>query len=280
MIQELGEQFPITRLCQMLSVSPSGYYAWRKRPLSAREMANQKLMEQIRAVYTASYGTYGSPRIYRELQAQCVVCSRNRVARLMRLYGLRARQFRRYRVCTKRNQAHRPAPNLLSRDFAAARPNQRWLCDITCVRTAEGWLYVALVMDLYSRFIVGWAMSDRMTSNLAKAAIRMAFARRQPERGLLHHSDQGSQYTDRGYQALLAAWSVQVSMNGAGTWYDNSPMESLIGTVKSEWTHRHEYLTRAEAKTDIFFYIEVFYNRTRRHSSLDYHSPEEYEQIY
>lgn len=280
MIEELGAQFPVTRLCRMLSVSPSGYYAWRKRPISAREMANQELLEKIKAVHAASHSTYGSPRIHRQLQSQGVKCSKNRVARLMRLHGIRGRQHRRYKGCTKPNKSHRPAPNLLNGDFTAQRPNQKWLCDITYIRTGEGWLYVALVMDLYSRRVVGWGMSHRMTSDLTKTALRMAFACRQPEQGLLHHSDQGSQYTDHGYQGLLANRSIEVSMNGTGAWYDNSPMESLIGTLKSEWTYHQDYLTRTEAKTDIFYYLEVFYNRTRLHSSLDYHSPEEYERLY
>jgi len=274
------DEFPVTRMCEVLNVSPSGYYAWRKRPVSAREMANQQLVEKIKAVHAASYETYGSPRIYHELRAQGVACSQNRVARLMRLYHIRAKQSRRYKATTKRNKAHAAAPNLLKRDFTADRPNHKWLSDITYIPTEEGWLYLALILDLYSRRIVGWAMLARMTSALTLAALQMAIHRRRPGSGLIHHSDQGSQYTDQVYQTLLKDRGIQVSMNGVGTWYDNAPMESFIGTLKSELVHHRSYRTREEAKPDLFFYIEAFYNRRRRHSSLDYLSPEAYEQLY
>ena len=272
--------FPVTRMCAVLDVSPSGYYAWRGRPPSTREMANRELVKKIETVYNDSYGTYGSPRIYRELKDQGLACSENRVARLMRLYHIRAKQTRRYKVTTKRNGAHPVAPNKLKRDFSANRPDQKWLADITYVSTLGGWLYLALLMDLYTRRIVGWAMSDRMTSDLTLAALRMALQRRQPGPGLIHHSDQGSQYTDQAYQALLKEHDIQASMNSVGAWYDNAPMESFIGTLKSEWGHHRLYRTRDEARPDLFFYIEAFYNRRRRHSSLDYLSPEAYEQLY
>jgi putative transposase len=269
----------VKRMCQVLDVSASGYYAWRNRPPSGREMANRELSKMITAAYESSYGTYGSPRIYRELQAQGVACSETRVARLMRLSGLQARQTRCYRVTTKRDRSHPVAPNLLKRDFAADRPNQKWLCDITYIPTQEGWLYLASVLDLYARRIVGWAMSDRMTSDLTKEALQMALHRRQPGTDLIHHSDRGSQYTDGSYQALLEQHGIQVSMNGVGSWYDNAPMESFIGTLKSERVHHRAYFTRDEARLDLFFYIEAFYNRRRRHSSLNYLSPEAYEQL-
>ena len=214
------------------------------------------------------------------LKKQGVVCSENRVARLMRLRGLRARQTKRFKVTTKRNKAHPVAPNLLNRDFEANRPNQKWLTDITYILTLEGWLYLAAVLDLYSRRIIGWAMSDRMTSDLTVDALKMAIVQRQPELALLHHSDQGSQYTDGTYQALLKDHGIQVSMNGVGSWYDNAPMESFFGTLKSEWVYHRVYRTRDEARSDIFYYIEAFYNRRRLHSSLGYLSPEEYELIH
>jgi len=279
-IAEHQEEFPVTRMCEVLNVSPSGYYAWRKRPVSAREMANQELLKRIEAVYNDSYGTYGSPRIYRELKAQGVACSENRVARLMRLYHIRAKQTRRYKATTKRNKAHPAAPNLLKQDFIAERPNHKWLADITYIPTLEGWLYLAAILDLYTRRIVGWAMSERMTSDLTMAALKMAIYRRQPGPGLIHHSDQGSQYTDGAYQALLKDHGIQVSMNGVGSWYDNAPMESFFGTLKSEWVYHCLYHTRDEARPDLFFYIEAFYNRRRRHSALGYLSPEAYEQLY
>jgi transposase InsO family protein len=267
-------------MCKALNVSPSGFYAWRSRPVSAREMANRELVKKIEAVYYDSYETYGSPRVYHELKSQDVACSENRVARLMRLLGLRAKQVRRYKTTTKRNKRHPVAPNLLKRDFRADRPDHKWLTDITYIPTQEGWLYLAVILDLYNRGIVGWAMSERMTSALTISALQMAIRERRPGGGLIHHSDQGSQYTDGTYQALLKDHGIQASMNGVGTWYDNAPMESFFGSLKSELVHHRVYHTRDEARPDLFFYIEAFYNRRRRHSSLDYLSPEAYEQLY
>jgi putative transposase len=280
LIDDHRGRFAITRMCKVLDVSAGGYYAWRTRPVSAREMANRQLVEKIQAVHTASYETYGSPRVFRELRAQGVACSQNRVARLMRLHYVRAKQTRRCKVTTRRNPAHPVAPNVLKQDFEAVRPDHKWLADITYIPTRQGWLYLAIILDLYARRVVGWAMSQRMTSDLTLAALQMAIQRRGPGPGLIHHSDQGSQYTDRAYQALLRAHGIQVSMNGAGNWYDNAPMESFFGSLKSELVHHRVYATRAEARPDLFSYIEAFYNRRRRHSSLGYLSPEAYEQVY
>ena len=279
-IEDHRDELPVTRMCKALNVSPSGFYAWRSRPVSAREMANRELVKKIETVYYDSYETYGSPRVYHELKSQDVACSENRVARLMRLRGLRAKQVRRYKSTTKRNKRHPVAPNLLKRDFRADRPDHKWLTDITYIPTQEGWLYLAVILDLYNRGIVGWAMSERMTSALTIRALKMAIRERRPGDGLIHHSDQGSQYTDGTYQALLRDHGIQVSMNGVGTWYDNAPMESFFATLKSELVHHQVYHTRDEARPDLFFYIEAFYNRRRRHSSLDYLSPEAYEQLY
>ena len=279
-IKDHRNEFPVTRMCTVLNVSPSGYYVWRKRPVSKREMANRELYKKIKVVYNENHGVYGSPRIYRALKRRGVACSENRVARLMRLRGLQAKQTKRYKATTKRNKAHPVAPNLLKQDFVADWPNQKWLTDITYIPTQEGWLYLAVVLDLFSRRIIGWAMSDRMTSDLTMDALKMAIRQRRPEISLIHHSDQGSQYTDGEYQQLLKNWGIQVSMNGAGNWYDNAPMESFFGSLKSEWVHHHTYRTRDEARADIFYYIESFYNRRRLHSSLDYLSPEAYEQLY
>ena len=278
-IKDHRDAFPATRLCQVLGVSPSGYYAWRRRPPSAREMANQKLVEKIRAVHAQSRETYGSPRVYRDLIEQGVVCSENRVARLMRLHHIRAKQTRRYKVTTKRNKRHPVAPNVLRRNFVADRPNQKWLADITYIATSEGWLYLAGILDLHSRRIVGWAMSDRMTSDLTVSALMMALCQREPAPGLIHHSDQGSQYTDGAYQKLLEANGMRASMNSVGTWYDNAPMESFIGTLKMELVYHEMYHTREQARAHIFEYIEAFYNRRRRHSALHYLSPEAYERL-
>ena len=266
-IADHQDEFPIVRMCNVLGVSRSGYYAWRDRPPSQREMANRALYKQIKAVYDENEGCYGSPRIYKALKKQGVRCSENRVARIMRLRGLVARQARRSRSTTKRNTQDPVAPNVLERDFDAERPDQKWLTDITYINTQEGWLYLAAVLDLYSRRIVGWAMSSRMTSELTQQALRMAIEQRQPTADLLHHSDQGSQYTAADYQQILEDWEIQVSMNGVARWYDNSPMESFFGTLKSEWVYFQDYRTRAEARMDIFYYIEAFYNRRRMHSS-------------
>jgi transposase InsO family protein len=274
------EEFHVNLMAKVLNVSPSGYYAWRRRPISAREMANRQLGDQIEVVYKDNLEVYGSPRIYRELKDQGVACSENRIARLMRLRGVQAKQDKRFKVTTKRNQAHRAAPNLLKRDFRADRPDQKWLADITYIATGEGWLYLAAILDLYTRRIVGWAMSDRMTSDLSICALEMAFLQRQPRCGLIHHSDQGSQYTDQSYQAMLEARGIRASMNGAGTWYDNAPMESFFGTLKCELVYHKVYETRDEARTDVFSYIESFYNRRRRHSALDYRSPETHERLF
>jgi putative transposase len=279
-IDDHRDEFPVSRMCEVLDVSRSGYYAWRGRPPSKREMANRELYKKIEAVYDESHGTYGSPRIYRELKRQGVRCSENRVARLMRLRGLRARQTKTYKTTTRRNKADPVAPNVLKRDFEAERPNEKWLADITYIPTQEGWLYLAVTLDLYSRRVVGWAMLDRMTSDLTMNALKMAVCQRDVGPGLIHHSDQGSQYTDGEYQQMLKDWGIEVSMNGVGSWYDNAPMESFFGTLKSEWVHHCAYHTRDEARTDLFYYIEAFYNRRRLHSALDYVSPEAYELLY
>jgi transposase InsO family protein len=267
-------------MCVVLDVSSSGYYAWRGRPASKREMANRELKDKIKAEFQKSRETYGSPRIYQILRKLGLMCSRNRVARLMRAEGLRAIQTRWYRSTTRRNKAHRAAPNLLNRDFGTIRPNAKWLADITYIPTREGWLYLAAILDLFNRKIVGWAMSDRITTDLTLAALQMAIRRCRPGAGLIHHSDQGSQYTDSRYQAVLRSNGIRSSMNGAATWYDNAPMESFFGTLKSEHVYHCTYQTRNEARPDLFYYIEGFYNRTRLHSALGYLSPEAYEELY
>jgi len=279
-IDDHRQEFPVSRMCKVLEVSRSGYYAWRGRPPSKREMANRALYSKIKAVYDESHGTYGSPRIWQALKSEGVRCSENRVARLMRRGGLRAKQAKSYKSTTKRKKGNSVAPNVLERDFGAERPNEKWASDITYIRTGEGWLYLAVTLDLFSRRVVGWAMSDRMASDLTVRALKMALGWRDVEAGLIHHSDQGSQYTDGAYQQLLKDWGIQVSMNGVGTWYDNAPVESFFGTLKSEWVHGRTYDTRQEAASDLFYYIEAFYNRRRLHSTLGYVSPETYEEDY
>jgi transposase InsO family protein len=279
-ITDHREEFEITVMCRVLAVSRSGYYAWRKRPTSARKMADQELSQQIKEIHQQSRQTYGSPCIQAELAENGVNCGQKRVARLMRQEELWAKQSRKFRVTTTDSAHPYPvAPNLLDQDFSASRPNEKWLTDITYIPTAEGWLYLAVVMDLYSRRIVGWAMRDSLERHLVIAALQMALKMRQPPPGLLHHSDRGSQYASDDYQALLTHHQICCSMSRTSNCYDNAPMESFFGTLKTEWVHHCHYQTKAEAKTDIFEYIEVFYNRVRRHSALSYQSPVNFEKL-
>jgi len=277
-MEDHREMFSVTLMSTALEVSRSGYYAWRGRPPSAREMANQELVEDIKAVHKDSREVYGSPRVYWELKARGVLCSRNRVARLMRLNHIQGKHRRRYKVTTKANGAHPVAPNLLKRDFTATRPNEKWLADISYIPTYEGWLYLAVLLDLYARRVVGWAMSSRMSVQLPLDALHMAIQRRHPGPGLIHHSDRGSQYTSVEYQRMLKRYGIQASMSSTGNCYDNAPVESFFGTLKGECVDHQQYQSRAEAKVSIFDYIEIFYNRQRLHSTLGYVSPLAYEQ--
>ncbi len=279
-IQAHQEEFPVRRMCQVLAVSPSGYYAWRERPESTQTQANRKLLVEIRAVHARSRGTYGSPRVHADLCLRGFRVGRNRIARLMRLGKLFGRRQKKYPHTTNSRHDYPVAPNCLNRDFQATRPNQKWLADITYIPTAEGWLYLAVVMDLFSRKIVGWSFADSLESSLVEQAFRMAVQTRTALSGLLHHSDRGSQYAAGTYQQLLAVQRVQVSMSRRGDCYDNAPMESFFGTLKSERVYHKNYQTRKEAMTDIFSYIVGFYNRQRLHSSLGYLSPDEFERRY
>ena len=279
-IERHRNQYPVRLMCKVLEVSHSGYYTWRTRPVSKREMANQKLSQQIETIFKASHGIYGSPRVFRALRSRGVACSENRVARLMKRAGIRAKQSRNFHCTTRRHPSRPVAPNRLDRDFSAAEPNKKWVSDITYIKTAEGWLYLAVVLDLFSRLVVGWSMADNMTSELTLDALKMAIHRRDPSNGILHHSDQGSQYTDNRYQALLTEHGMTPSMNGVGTWYDNAAMESFFGSLKSELVYGQEYQTRREARISIFWYMEIFYNRVRLHSSLGYLTPNDFELKY
>jgi putative transposase len=279
-IRDHEEQYPIRRMCSVLSVSPSGYYAWRQRPPSERELANRQLVTKIRAIHDASRQVYGYRKVHRTLLASLIACGRNRVARLMHRAGLRSRRRRRYQVTTTQSQHRRPvAPNRLAGQFAATAPNQKWVSDITYIRTRQGWLYLAAVLDLFSRRVVGWAMERYLTDNLTVKALEMALARRQVLAGLLHHSDRGSQYASSRYLARLGQARALTSMSRRGNVYDNAPMESFFATLKTELVHHRDYSTRQEAKSDIFEYIEVFYNRQRLHQSLDYRSPADFESL-
>lgn len=270
--------YTVEELCRVLGVARSGYYAWRGRPLSARRCQDQWLLVQIRRCYAESRGCYGSPRIYRDLRAQRIRVGRHRIARLMRVHGIHSACRRRHRPRGAPAPPDVIAANALQRAFTATSPNQKWAADITFVRTRAGWLYVAVLMDLYSRRIIGWAMEDHVTARLTSQALEMALVQRGTPTGLLHHSDRGGQYGAVPYQQRLAILGIQCSMSRPGNCWDNAVVESFFATLKVELIHRRDYRTRADAKADIFEYLEVFYNRRRRHSILDYLSPVEFEQ--
>jgi putative transposase len=269
-------------MCRVLAVSVSGYYAWRTRGPSQRAQANATLSEQIRLAHWESRGSYGSPRIHAELSERGYRCNRKRIARLMRLQRIAGKCRRRKRVVTTdANHTLPVADNVLDQQFVADAPNQKWLADITYLPTEEGWLYLAGVIDLYSRKFVGWAMATTMTTALVTQALQMALQTRQPGSDLLHHSDRGAQYASHDYQALLKRHQIEVSMSRQGNCYDNALMESAWGTLKTELADEKGQLlwtTRQQARSDVFCYIEGFYNRRRRHSALGYLSPDQFEQ--
>jgi putative transposase len=277
-IEDRRADYPVTIMCSVLDVSRAGYYAWRGRPESRRSTENLALLDDIKRVHRDNHECYGSPRIHSELQAEGRGASRGRIERLMRRYGVRAIMARPRWVRTTDSEHDLPiAPNCLDRNFTAAAPNRIWLADITYIETGEGWLYLSTVMDLYSRRIVGWAMRDHMRTELPLAALQMAISAQRPSNGLIHHSDRGVQYASHDYRAALAADGITASMSRKGDCYDNAPMESFFHTLKTERVHHRRYATRAEAQRDIFAYIEGFYNKTRRHSSIGYISPIEME---
>jgi len=265
-------------LCAALGVSRGGFYAWLKRPLCARKQRDSELLAMIRKSFSDSYQTYGARRVRRDLIGWGERCAIHRIERLMLSAGLEARRKRR-RLPFDTGTRHVIAPNLLDRQFDAASPNERWVADFTYIWTHEGWLYVAVVLDLFSRRAVGWSMQSSMTAQLVTDALVMAIWRRGRPQQLLHHSDQGSQYTSEKFQQLLAEHGITCSMSRSGNVWDNSAMESFFSTLKTERADRHEYRTRDEARADVFDYIERFYNPVRRHSTLGYLSPAQYEQI-
>lgn len=265
--------FPVTWLCRVLQVSRSGYYDWQGRPPSRRAQEDERLLVKIRGIHRGSRATYGSPRIHDALRDEGERCGEHRVARLMRVNAIRAKTVRKFKATTNSNHDYPVAENLLAQDFTATGPNQRWVSDITYVWTREGWLYLAVVLDLYSRAIVGWAMERRMTSQLVRDALVMALWRRGTIQGLLLHSDRGSQYAADDYQQLLRVNGITCSMSRKGNCYDNAAMESFFGTLKQELVYHEDYSTRAEAKASIFEYIETFYNHQRKHSAINYQAP-------
>lgn len=271
-------RFAVSLMCSALGVSTSGYHAWRARPASPRARANGQLLQRIREAHQRSRGTYGSPRITEELRAQGHRVGENRIAELMRKAAIRAKSARKWKATTQSAHRFPVAENTLARQFTVDQPNRVWAGDLTYVWTAQGWLYLAVVIDLYSRTVIGWAMSDRLCADLATRALTMALWRRKPHRGgLLYHSDRGVQYAARDYQQLLAAHGIACSMSRKANCWDNAVVESFFHTLKVELVHHRRYLTRDEARQDIFEWIEVFYNRERRHSTLGYRSPAEFE---
>ena len=260
-----------------MGIRRSSYYAWKKRKVSKREQKNKEVMELIRIIYKRSRRTYGYPRVHAQLRKDGVECNKKRVTRLMRAEGLQGQRKSHKVVTTDSKHDYPVAENLLNREFEARKPNEKWVADITYIPTEEGWLYLAGVLDLYSRKIVGWDMSGKIDAKLVEKALRMALYQRQPDQGLLHHSDRGSQYASHSIQNILAANHIQVSMSGKADCYDNAVMESFFSTLKNEWVHHQRYRSRSQARTDIFEYIEGFYNTVRLHSTLGYVSPAEFE---
>ncbi len=274
-IDRRRSRYPIRMLCRSLKVSPSGYYAWRVRPESRRSRDDRELTCAIRLMHAESDGTYGSPRMQVELNASGFTCGRAKVARLMHHAGLKGCPKRRFRVTTNSGLAR--AENLLEQDFSAATPNQRWASDITYIWTGQGWLYLAVVMDLYSRRIIGWSMSRRINRHLVLNALNMALGQRRPGDDLIHHSDRGVQYLSDDFQDLLKKHGITCSMSDKGSCYDNAVVESFFASLKRERIKRRKYRTRNQARADVFDYIERFYNRKRRHGYVGNISPVEFE---
>ena len=277
-IDRRRNQYPVRMMCRVLKVSRSGYDAWRVRPESQRAKTDRELIKRIRRIHIDSDGVYGAPKITAELKEEGLQCGRHKVARLMRKAGLKGCPKRSFKVTTQRDPSHPVADNLLEQDFTAEGPNERWASDITYISTQQGWLYLAVVMDLYSRRIVGWSMNRWISRHLVIDALNMAIGQRCPDGELLHHSDRGSQYTSDDFREELEKHGIQCSMSARGNCYDNAVVESFFGLLKRERVNRTRYLTRDEAQADIFDYIERFYNRKRRHGCLGNISPAAFEE--
>jgi putative transposase len=276
-IDDHRQEWPVRLICEVLEVSPGGHYGWRRRPPCARQERREILAAEIEAIHREVKARYGSPRIHAELVARGKPCCVNTVASLMRERGVAAKTRRKFRCTTDSSHGHPVAENVLDRQFEPGAADRAWTADITYVPTREGWLYLAAVEDLHSRRIVGWAMGERIDSRLVVDALEMTIARRLPGAGLVAHSDRGSQYASEHYRRVLAGHGITCSMSRRANCWDNAPMESFFATLKKELVHDEDYATRGEARASIFEFIEVFYNRVRRHSALGYKSPIEYE---
>lgn len=270
--------YGVRRLCRLLQVSASGYYAWRRREPSHRQREDERLLQLVRLAVKAGRGTYGYRRVHPLVKAQ-KPCGRERIARLMREHGLSPNRKRRYVSTTQSNHGLAVAPNIVAQRFEAQATNQIWLADVTYIRTDQGWLYLAAIVDLFSRFIVGWSMARYHTTDLTGRALTMALLQRQPAPGLIHHSDRGVQYASQSYQTQLHQAGIIPSMSRRGNAYDNAPIESFFSRLKNELIHHRHYATRAAARSNIFDYIELFYNRQRLHSALGYRSPLQFEAL-
>ncbi|MCX7420463.1 MAG: IS3 family transposase [Planctomycetia bacterium] len=276
-IQEHRGTWSVMAMCRVLNVSPSGFYAWRTRPPNQWTQRRGELRQQIKDIFVKSRSTYGSPRVHAELIARGIPCCQKTVAKIMQHAGLHAIIRRKFQITTDSNHSLPVAENLLERKFSPARPNQVWVNDIMAVPTLNGWLYLVAVLDLFSRRVVGWSLGSKRTSELVITALQMALTERMPQPGLLHHSDRGSQYACHDFQNLLASHSIVCSMSRKGNCWDNAVMESFFGTLKQELLQHHRFATRDEAEQTIVEYISVFYNQQRRHSTLGYLTPAEYE---
>ena len=270
-------EFAVTKMCRVLEVSRSGYYSWCRHGVSLRQRENDRLLVHIRQAYGIGRGAYGSPRVAAELRARGVACGRNRIARLMRQNGIQAKTKRRFKATTKSRHGLLVAENLLDGRVVADASNRIWVSDITFIWTREGWMYLAAILDVFNRQIVGWSMGDRLNHGIIVDALEKAFRRRKPRAGLIFHSDRGTQYASYVFRDRLDGYGFIPSMSSKGHCYDNALMESFFHTLKTELVYFEKYQTRQEARGSVFEYIEVFYNRIRRHSSLDYCSPAEFE---
>jgi transposase InsO family protein len=271
------EEFSIGRMCEVLHVSRSGYYAWRCRPISARAVANTRLLARMQQLHRQTKARYGAVKLWRALRLAGILCGRHRVARLRRQHGLFAQRVRRFRVMIEHHQFAPPAPNRLQQIFVAPAANRIWAGDLTAIATRAGWVYLAVILDLYSRRVIGWAMSPRPDQHVALTALQMAMTHRRPRPGLIHHTDQGATYTSGAYQRRLVQTGLVASMSRKGNCYDNAVVESFFSTLKNELVHERDYRTREEAQAEVFEFIEVFYNRQRLHQTLGYVSPVQFE---
>jgi len=272
-------EFHIVRMCHVLQVGRSGYYDWRVRPESRRAEQDRALLQDIRKVHEQSKEAYGAIKSWRALQQAGIVCGKHRVARLRRLAGIEARRKRKFRLAYQSRNSAPAAPNLLRAPFETSHPDRVWMADITFIPTRVGWLYLAVLIDLYSRLVVGWSMKERPNKELVNEALMMAVERRRPEPGLMHHSDQGMLYATGSYLGLIKQYGIVRSMSRKGNCYDNAVVESFFSSLKNEIIHHRDYHTREQARTDIFEYVELFYNRRRIHQSLDYLTPMKYESV-